>query len=76
MLLSVGGNLSHLASESVLVACAQVNRLVQRSGQASIIVLLLAAVMGAGAFFTAAFAGRHALMDLIQRQNIGFHALC
>lgn len=54
----------------------QVSRIVQKTGRASVLILLLAFVMAAGAFFTAAFAGQQAVLDLIDGHNIGFHGIC
>ncbi|KAK9822957.1 hypothetical protein WJX74_008876 [Apatococcus lobatus] len=53
-----------------------VNRIVQRSGRTSVIVLLLATVMAGGACFTAAFSGRQAIMDLVHGRHTGFHPIC
>ncbi len=44
--------------------------------QASIIVFLLALVIGTGATLTAVFGGRFAVQDLIHHRNIGFSSLC
>jgi hypothetical protein len=44
--------------------------------QASIIVFLLAVVIGTGVTLTAAFGGRFAIQDLIHRHNIAFSSLC
>jgi hypothetical protein len=44
--------------------------------QASIIVFLLAMVIGTGATLTAAFGGRFAIQDLIHHRNLGFGSLC
>ena len=44
--------------------------------QASIIVFLLAVVIGTGATLTAAFGGRFAIQDLIHHHQLGFTSLC
>ena len=44
--------------------------------QASIIVFLLACVIGLGATLTAAFGGRFAIQDLIHHNQLGFSSLC
>ena len=46
------------------------------SVQASIIVFLLACVIGLGATLTAAFGGRFAIQDLIHHNQLGFSSLC
>ena len=44
--------------------------------QASIIVFLLALVIATGVVLTAAFGGRHAILDLVRHSNIRFNSLC
>ncbi|KAK9843827.1 hypothetical protein WJX81_007905 [Elliptochloris bilobata] len=53
-----------------------VARVVKRSGKASIVVFLLAMVIGIGAILTAIFGGRDAVLSLVARRNIGFGSFC
>ncbi|CAL8469952.1 g9494 [Coccomyxa elongata] len=59
-----------------LMGVLLISRIVERSGKASIIVFLLALVIGTGATLTAAFGGRFAVQDLVHHRNIGFSSLC
>ena len=51
-------------------------RVVHRSGKASIIVMILAGIIGVGALFTIVYGGRKAVEDLVHRENLGFASLC
>jgi hypothetical protein len=53
-----------------------IGRIVRRSGRASLIVMILAGIIGLGAAFTAAFAGRAAVAALISGEDIGFSPFC
>ena len=44
--------------------------------QASIVVMLLAAVVGTGALLTAGFGGRAAVHDLVTGHNLAFVPVC
>ena len=51
------------------------NRAVRRSGRASILVMILAGIIGLGAVLTGGFGGRKAI-EALQRGEIGFHSFC
>lgn len=59
-----------------LVGVLVVSRAVQRSGKASIVVMLLACIVGTGALLTAGFGGRNALHDLVTGHHVGFNSFC
>lgn len=44
--------------------------------QASILVMLLAGIIGAGAVLTAALGGRTAVLDLSSGHNVAFSSFC
>ena len=44
--------------------------------QASIVVMLLACIVGTGALLTAGFGGRNAVHDLTMHDHIGFASFC
>lgn len=52
-----------------------VNRAVRRSGKASLLVMILAAIIGVGAVLTGVFGGRKAI-EALERGEIGFHSFC
>ncbi|KAK9808079.1 hypothetical protein WJX73_003368 [Symbiochloris irregularis] len=53
-----------------------VARIVNQSGKASIVVMLLACIVGTGALLTAGFGGRNAVHDLSTGNHIGFAPFC
>ncbi|CAK0779361.1 hypothetical protein CVIRNUC_004754 [Coccomyxa viridis] len=59
-----------------LVGVLLVQRIVNHSGKASIIVFLLALVIATGVCLTAAFGGRYAIQDLVRHSNLAFSSLC
>ncbi|CAL5218926.1 g672 [Coccomyxa viridis] len=59
-----------------LIGVLLVQRIVKRSGKASIIVFLLALVIATGVILTAGFGGRYAILDLVRHSNLAFSSLC
>ena len=51
------------------------NRAVRQSGKASLLVMILAGIIGLGALLTGAFGGRKALLAL-EAGELGFHSFC
>ena len=52
-----------------------VNHAVRRSGKASVLVMILAGIIGLGAVLTGVFGGQKAIHAL-EKGEIGFHSFC
>ena len=59
-----------------LVGVLLIGRIIRRTGRASLIVIILAAIIGVGACLTAGFQGRQAVSDLIHKTDLGFSPFC
>lgn len=53
-----------------------ISRAVKRSGKASLVVMILAAIIAIGAVLSLATQGRRAILDLVHHADIGFSPLC
>jgi len=61
---------------SSLLGVWVVGRLVRRSGRASYVVIILAAIIALGAVLTGVFGGRKAILALESGRQIGFNSFC
>ena len=61
---------------STAIGLLLINKLVQKTGRPSILVILLAALAAFGAVLTGVFKGGDAAQDLWHHRNVGFKPFC